>query len=137
MVRQRVLSLNVCTGNYRQFIDNIFDLTETRLSSYVCFANVHMAIEAHQDSHFKIVVNEADLVTPDGKPIALFLRWFRRTPQDRVSGPDVFIDLLREAARRKKSVFFYGSTTDVLQRIVMQARHEFPSLTIAGTCSPP
>jgi len=127
----------VSTGSYRQFIDEIFNLSEQQASSYVCFANVHMVIEAYNNPSFNTVIRNADVVTPDGKPVALFLRFLKKINQVRVCGLDVFPDLLKEAHARNKSVYFYGTTNDILHRISEKAKREFPSLNICGYYSPP
>ena len=50
---------------------------------------------------------------------------------------DLLPALLAEAARRGQSVYFYGTTDDVLQAIVDRAKRELPHLRLVGTCAPP
>jgi N-acetylglucosaminyldiphosphoundecaprenol N-acetyl-beta-D-mannosaminyltransferase len=127
----------ISLGTYSQFIDAIFALAEGLRSSYVCFANVHMVIEAYKDPSFASVINKADLVTPDGKPLTVFLKLFRGVAQERVAGMDVIGDLLRECARRGKSVYFFGTTESVLEAMCRKAMSENPTLRISGHYSPP
>jgi N-acetylglucosaminyldiphosphoundecaprenol N-acetyl-beta-D-mannosaminyltransferase len=96
-----------------------------------------MVVEAHKDPIFNTVVRNADIVTPDGKPVALFMRLFKGIKQERVCGLDIFPDLLREAEQRGKAIFFYGSTDDILQKIKDKASVEYPLLNICGVYSPP
>jgi len=96
-----------------------------------------MVIEAYNDPAFNSVVQQADIVAPDGSPVALFLRFFRKVNQVRVAGLDVFPDLLKEAEARGKSVYFYGTTDDILAKIEEKARREYPALQICGLYSPP
>ncbi|MBT1700353.1 WecB/TagA/CpsF family glycosyltransferase [Fulvivirgaceae bacterium PWU4] len=137
MTRATLFKTQISSGSYRDFIGNIMGLSETRPSSYVCFANVHMITTCYRDEKFNQVVNGADIVAPDGKPIAVWLRLFNRLKQPKISGPDIFPDLLKEAALRQKKVFFYGSTEAVLQKITARAAMEFPALKIAGYYAPP
>lgn len=137
MVKASIFTFSISIGSYKKFIDEIFQLAANQLSSYVCFANVHMTIEAYADNDFNTVVENADIVTPDGQPLALFLRYLKKVNQERVCGMDVFPDLLREAEARGKSIFFYGTTDDVLNKIAEKAKQEFPSLKISGLYSPP
>lgn len=127
----------ISLGTYKQFIDAILALAAGQRSSYVCFANVHMVVEAYKDPEFARVVNQADLVTPDGKPLTVFLRLFRKVAQERVAGMDVIGDLLRECALRGKSVYFYGTTEPVLEAMRRKAMSENPTLRIGGYYSPP
>lgn len=137
MVKEKIFDSYISTGSYQEFIKAAHDLTVRKRSSYVCFANVHMLVEAHNDAAFNDVVNEADLVAPDGRPLSLFLRHFKGIHQDRVCGMDFMPDLLLHAALHKKSVYLYGCTEEVLQAIVARAARELPSLNIYGYYSPP
>jgi len=137
MAKEEVLGSLISIGTYEEMLDELFNLGHLKQSSYVCFANVHMVIEAHRDKSFRKVVNEADIATPDGRPISLFLRFFRKIKQNRVCGMDVLPDLLKRASAEQKSVYFYGSTDSVLQAIRDKATRELPTLQISGMYSPP
>jgi N-acetylglucosaminyldiphosphoundecaprenol N-acetyl-beta-D-mannosaminyltransferase len=135
--RHSILGSAVSTGSYKNFLHEIILLTERRKSSYVCFANVHMLVEASKHADFNEVVNNADIVTPDGKPLSIFLRLFKSLKQDRVCGMDVLPDLLKLAENHNKSVYLYGTTDEILSAVVTKAKKDFPSLRIAGYYSPP
>lgn len=137
MVKENFLTYPISIGSYGRFVDEIFTLAEMKSSSYVCFANVHMTIEAYEDNEFNSIVQNADIVAPDGQPLSLFFKYLKKIDQDRVCGMDLLPDLLREAERRGKSVYFYGTTTDVLNRIEERAKKEYPNLKICGLYSPP
>ncbi|HEX8425475.1 WecB/TagA/CpsF family glycosyltransferase [Hymenobacter sp.] len=135
--KRLVLGTGISTGSPTDFVTTILDQGAARTSAYVCFANVHMLVEAHRDPSFQQVLEEASLVTPDGTPVAAAVGWFHKQPQERVAGMDLVPVLLLEAARRNQSVYFYGTTPEVLQAIVARARRELPTLRIVGTHSPP
>jgi len=137
MVKENIFTFPVSIGSYQKFIDEIFKLSEQKTSSYVCFANVHMVIEAYNDPNFNAVVQNADIVAPDGQPVALFLRRLKKINQVRVAGLDVFPDLLKGAESRNKSVYFYGTTDKILHKIIERARFEYPAIKICGSYSPP
>jgi N-acetylglucosaminyldiphosphoundecaprenol N-acetyl-beta-D-mannosaminyltransferase len=137
MVKENIFTFPISIGSYQKFIDEIFKLSEQKASSYVCFANVHMVVEAYNDPQFNSVVKNADIVTPDGQPIAFFLQRLKKINQERVAGLDVFPDLLKEAELRNKSVFFYGATDEILHMIIDKAKSQFPALKIGGSYSPP
>lgn len=135
--KQLVLDSPIAIGPFNEFVDTILQLGAARSSAYVCCANVHMLVEAHRDASFRQVLAEANLVTPDGGPVASIAGWRSGQPQERVAGMDLLPALLAEAARRGQSVYFYGTTDDVLRAIVDRARRELPALRIGGTCAPP
>jgi N-acetylglucosaminyldiphosphoundecaprenol N-acetyl-beta-D-mannosaminyltransferase len=131
------LSSKISFGNYQSFIDRILDLAKSKSSSYVCVMNVHMLMEAHGNKEFAKVVNEADITTPDGMPLVVGLNNLYDISQQRVAGMDLITSLLTGAEDQKISVYFYGSTNDVLETIIQRCKKDYPNLRIAGSCSPP
>lgn len=137
MEKIKVLQSNISVGTYQQFIDEIFLLVRNKRPAFVCFANVHMIIEAYQDRMFQEILNKAAIVAPDGKPISLFLTHLEKQPQERVCGMDILPDLLREAEILNKSVFFLGGTNELLSLVVQKTQASYPFLKIGGYYSPP
>lgn len=135
--RHQVLGTWISTGPPASFVDAVLQLGAARSSAYVCFANVHMVVEAHRQPDFGRVVNQATVVAPDGSPVAAAVRWFGGPRQERVAGMDALPALLEAAAERGQSVYFYGTTPEVLAALEARARHELPQLRIAGSYSPP
>lgn len=137
MIKQDLISLPLTLGSYQSFIDNISYLGKLKKSSYVCVANVHMCIEAYKDSSFAKVVNSADIVTPDGKPLVFGLNWIYGIKQDKVSGPDLMPSLLKEAEIAGLKIFLYGASPQVLSKVKKHCEKTYPLLNIAGAISPP
>ena len=137
-MRKKIIFNSVISiGTYKSFIEEIISYTHSKAPSYVCFANVHMVVEAYHDKSFRKLINEADLVAPDGRPLSVFLKLSEGINQDRVCGMDILPDLLKQAEVSGKSVYFYGSTEELLKTITQKAKTEFPTLKIAGYYSPP
>ncbi|GGH56552.1 N-acetylglucosaminyldiphosphoundecaprenol N-acetyl-beta-D-mannosaminyltransferase [Filimonas zeae] len=137
MRRQKHLSLKISLGPYSAFIDRIIELAEVRQSSYVCVANVHMLIEAKNDKSFRKALIAADVVTPDGMPLAKALKLLYGIDQDRVAGMDLLPDLLAKAEKEALSVFFYGGSQAMLDKAVKYTEERYPQLNLAGAYSPP
>jgi N-acetylglucosaminyldiphosphoundecaprenol N-acetyl-beta-D-mannosaminyltransferase len=108
-----------------------------RESRYICICNVHSVVTATRDPEFKRAVNNADMATSDGAPIAWALRKLGFPAQQRINGPDLMWRYLREAEEAGQTVYFYGSTRDTLVKLRSTIAREFPGLKVAGTCSPP
>jgi len=135
--RVNLISLNVSIGSYNYVQNWMIQEARQRVSRMVCFANVHMVIEARRNPLIAEAVNNADWVTPDGVPLAWAMRGLHYVKQERVAGMDITASLLEQAARDSVSVFFYGSTPQVLERIRKKCNERFPTLQIAGVLSPP
>ncbi len=74
-----IIGTNVNLLSYSDAARIILDWSIRGESRYVCAANVHMLMEAHDSPEFQTVLNQADLVTPDGMPLVwmIWLLWIQ------------------------------------------------------------
>jgi N-acetylglucosaminyldiphosphoundecaprenol N-acetyl-beta-D-mannosaminyltransferase len=106
-------------------------------SHCVCVANVHMLMEAHDSLDFRNVVNNADLVVPDGVPLVWMMRAKGQHAQQRVYGPTLMLHVLEASVRENLPVGFYGSRPEVLDTLINRMQARFPGLNVAFSCAPP
>lgn len=137
MERKSIINFPITTGNYSSFVSHIVSLAKQKESANVCVANVHMFIEAYKDETFKNIINDATMVTPDGKPLTWVLNYVYGIHQDRVAGMDLLPDLLQQMMLKKLPAFFYGGTPALLEKTEHYLKYAFPDLPIAGMYSPP
>ena len=136
MKKRRILKSFVSAGSFKDFIERILNLPSEKKSSYVCVCNVHMLVESQRDNNFNKILNNADITTPDGMPVAKVLSFKYSVNQERVSGMDLLPVLIKECASKNKSIYFYGSTNKVLDEIKKKVNKEFHKLKTAYK-SPP
>jgi N-acetylglucosaminyldiphosphoundecaprenol N-acetyl-beta-D-mannosaminyltransferase len=136
-VKHKVISLMVSTGSFNNMADEIISLASAAESATVCVANVHMLVEAHQDASFAEVVNNANMVTPDGMPLIWAMRLLHGVKNDRVAGMDLLPRLLSIAAEKSLPVFFYGGSQKMLDATDLYIRQNYSLLKVAGMYSPP
>lgn len=129
---QKVLNSGITALRFNDQIQTMLQWAIARESRTVCVANVHMLMEAYWNQEFANVLDNADLVTPDGMPLVWMMRQMGIRNQDRVAGLDIFLSLCEKAQTQKVSVFLVGSIAPVLDRIRRRLEQEFPNLEIAG-----
>ncbi|MGC1386712.1 MAG: WecB/TagA/CpsF family glycosyltransferase [Steroidobacteraceae bacterium] len=134
---ERVLNASIDVISWSETLQTIHGWASRHESRYICICNVHSVVTATQDSEFERVINEADLATPDGAPIAWMLRRMGFLHQQRINGPDLMLKYCEQAALRGESVFLYGGTPETLRRLQPALRERFPALKVAGAISPP
>jgi len=137
MRSKKLLNVNYTLGPYRSFVDKMIELAHAKRSTYVCVSAVHMFIEAYKDESFAAILNKAEMVTPDGKPLTWALRFLYGIKQDRVAGMDLLPNLLSEAENQNLPVAFYGGTDNMLEKTKEHITKKYPNLVIAKMYSPP
>ncbi len=136
-IRKRVVSLDVSVIGYQQAIDKVIELGKAHISSYACFLNVHMTIEAKNSPEFQEMVNKATFTFADGMPLVFALRILYGIRQDRIAGMDFMRDILQAGNKEQISIFLLGSTPDVLNGLKSYLNTNFPNIKLAGSLSPP
>jgi N-acetylglucosaminyldiphosphoundecaprenol N-acetyl-beta-D-mannosaminyltransferase len=134
---QTIISLNISDLTYRETANKIIELATSRIPSYVCFANVHMTIEATDDTNFAQMVNNANLVCADGMPLVKAVKLKYSKTIERVAGMDMMPTLINMCEKNNLSVFFWGTTDEILEKIKQRIGVENPNLKISGMFSPP
>ena len=129
--------MKVSHTDYGHASNLIISWAEQRLSRYVCVATVNNVMEAYDSSAFRRVMNEADLVTPDGMPVVWALKSLGHRAATRVYGPDLTPIVLNKAAKTGIPVGFYGAAPEVLELLVERIRNAYPALKIVYVFSPP
>jgi len=120
-----------------QALERIARWAAGRESRYVCITNAHSVVTGSQDPAFGQVLREADMVTPDGAPVAWMMRRQGVAGQQRINGPDLMWRYCEQAAARGESIYLYGGTDETLVLLQKRLAEAFPGLRIAGAVSPP
>jgi len=135
--RRQILGVRVDATNYPEATRRIVEWARNSRSCYVCCAAVNNIMEARRSPDYKIVMEQADLVTSDGMPLVWMLRWLGARSATRVYGPDLTPLVLKAAADAGVPVAFYGGTQAVLARLVSLVTRRFPRLRVAYAEAPP
>ncbi len=133
---KQVIDLQVSTLTYDQVLDSVFSLAESRMPSYVCFANAHMVVEAHLSKKIADSVNNATIVTSDGMSVVMALKYLHRVNQDRTAGMDMIYDLIGGAEKNNLSVFLFGTEQTTIESFVKKAKLQYKNINIAGALAP-
>jgi N-acetylglucosaminyldiphosphoundecaprenol N-acetyl-beta-D-mannosaminyltransferase len=132
-----ILGVRVDATTYERAVDAVCSCAVEGSSRYVCVATVNNVMEAYDSPEFAKVMNEADLVTPDGMPLVWGLRLLAGKPATRVYGPDLALAVLERAAQAGIPVGFYGASEAVLHRLLEEVARRFPRLKTVYWHSPP
>lgn len=100
--------------------------------------NPHSYVEARRNEASRRALSSADVLIPDGVGVVLGSRLLGVAVSERVSGPDIFLGLMRSLNEAGgKSVYFLGSTEENLAQIRRRVAKEFPGIRWAGSYAPP
>ena len=136
-VTTTILDTRIDALSWEQLLGRIVRWAQAGQSRMICLCNVHSVVTAKHDAAMANALKRADLNLPDGAPIAWLMRQRSWPEQQRLSGPDLMWQLMREAEKLQLSVFLMGATPATLGRLRGVLSNAFPRLMIAGSLSPP
>lgn len=104
---------------------------------YVAVTGMHGVTEAQYGSDFKLILNSADMVVPDGMPLVWIGRSRGYQLKRRVYGPELMLTFFDTTADKPYRHFLYGGAPGIPERLAAILHQRFPQAIIAGTFSPP
>ncbi|MER9343896.1 WecB/TagA/CpsF family glycosyltransferase [Mesorhizobium sp. M0601] len=137
VVREQVLGVPVHALGLAQAVNCVFDWALRRESRTVFLCNAHSVVTARRNRAHAEAMDSADLVAPDGAPVAWMLRRQGHADQPRIAGPDLMWICCRRASELGSAMFLYGGSPGTLQRLEQCIRTEFAGINIVGSYSPP
>lgn len=132
-----ILGVNIAVTNMEKTVSSIRDNLDKWRGKYICVANVHTTVMAHENEDYRKIQNESVIALPDGGPLSSYSRRKGRKEAKRVTGPDLMKELLLRSNEYGWRHFFYGSTQQTLDMLKEKIEKDYPGATVAGMISPP
>jgi len=113
------------------YVGWLIDQVQEGKGAHVVTLNAEMALLAERDNAVRTVLQQADLVIPDGAGVVLALRFQGHSVQ-RSPGIELGEALIR-AAQHIGPVFFYGGKPAVLEAATLHWQQKLPNLNLVGS----
>lgn len=136
-LKAKVLTMSVDVIQLSEVINKTASWLADDSGKYICVSNVHMCIETYISSEFAAVVNQADLVVPDGRPIYWAQRLLGFSEGEQIRGMDLTLELCQYAAEQGLKVGFYGGSLTAVSAMKRRLLNQYPGLNIVIAESPP
>jgi len=108
---------------------------ERKPARFIAVTGMHGVMESRQSAEFRHVLNDADLVVPDGMSLVWAGRRLGVYLARRVYGPELMETFLRQTGSRY-SHFLYGGAPGVAEKLAHQLEERFGT-RVAGVYCPP
>lgn len=115
----------------------VMEALEAKRKGYVCVTGVHGLTEAYESQEFREILRRALLVTPDGMPLTWIGWWKGFRDMNRVYGPDLMLEVMRQGVAKGRTHFLYGGAPGVADQLKTSLEQQVPGVKIAGTFCPP
>lgn len=132
-VRRELLGMPVDAFTMSQAVARCVEAVEHRRYASIAVLNAAKVVWMRRDSALREAVTSCDVLLADGQSVVWASRLLRAPLPERVSGIDLFMELLSEAERRGYRVYFIGARPEVLTKMLRVVGERFPGLIVAGS----
>jgi N-acetylglucosaminyldiphosphoundecaprenol N-acetyl-beta-D-mannosaminyltransferase len=135
--KANVLGVSIDAINMSQALARVEEELASKRKGYVCFAGVHGVMEAQRNPDLADIFAGAALVVPDGMPTVWVGRQQGHTRMERVTGPDLMLELFKRDEFRNRTHFLCGGKEGVAHELRDELQKRFPRIQIVGCYTPP
>ena len=124
--------------NLKDAVNDIISFTASEKASYICVANVHMCMEAYDCEKFRDIVNNANLVIADGRPIFWAQKILGYKQAKQIRGQGLMTELCHHSELLNLRIGLYGGhNKEILDKVTNELLKLFPKINISYQFSPP
>ncbi len=131
-MRQQVLGCAVDNLSMAETLARVGELIASGRPHQHVVINVDKVVKAARDPALARIIEHCDLINADGMPVVWASRLLGRPLKERVTGVDLFFELMVCAEQRGWRVYFLGAREPVIAETVRRAQLAHPRLQVAG-----
>ncbi|MEF2968050.1 WecB/TagA/CpsF family glycosyltransferase [Paenibacillus sp. M1] len=127
-----VFGISVCKWGMNDTLAHVAGMVESGKPHQIITANPIMIMAALEDPAYKKIMQDAELVIPDGTGLVWAAQKAGDPVTERVAGFDLLHELMKEGERRHWKVYLLGSTPEVIQEASRRLSIQYPGTEIVG-----
>ena len=132
-----IFKTNINVTNMSDTIKYIGGHLDDLRGKYICVSNVHTTVMSYENEEYRKIQNGAAMALPDGAPLSSYSRRKGYKQAQRVTGPDLMLELFAISKEKGYRHYFYGATEETLQSMKEVLERDYPGIQIAGMYAPP
>lgn len=137
MEKQALLNTYINDVTMPETVASIERMIKDGKKSYVVAINVDVVIKIENDTYLKQVVDDADMVLVDGKPLVWISKLYGKPLKAKISGSDLVPLLCEVAAQKGYTLFIIGGRDGIADQAKKKLEAKLPGIQIVGTYAPP
>ena len=137
MKKQPLLNTYINNVTMSETIEEIEKMIASDKKCYVVPINTDVVMKIENDAYLKEIVDSADMVLVDGKPLVWISKMHKSPLKAKISGSDLVPLLCGAAAEKHYSIFIIGGKDGVAEQAKKRLQEQHPGIQIVGTYAPP
>lgn len=125
----KLLGFNIDTFNFQEAVDFANQLVEEKKGGQVVTINPEMIEYGLKNPEFAAILNNADLVIPDGVGVKIGLK-IKGVNAPRIAGIEFSHKMIEECSKKGFSVCLIGAKPQIIEKAAQNLKTEFENLNI-------
>ena len=130
--RFNILNTYVNSLSMEETIAEVENIIKSRNITQHVVINASKVNLMEDDERLREIVNSCPLINADGASIVWAAKKLGVPLQERVTGIDLFHELIKLAAKRGYRIYLFGAKQEVVQQVKQILEEKYPTLQIAG-----
>lgn len=131
-MKKDILGLKIDDVTMEEALDIALGFTHSEKPKTVYTPNAEIAMTALEDKEFLNLLNQGDLVIPDGAGVVLASKIIKNPVRQKVAGFDLCSNMLKDPKFNGKTFFFFGAKPNVAEKAVDKMKALNPDLQVVG-----
>lgn len=127
-----ILGVPFSTLSFDDTVSLILEWMESSTPRQVVTANPEIVMRAREDARLRTILQQADLITPDGIGAVYAIRLMGHSMEGRVTGADMLPHLLDHANRKRWTVYILGASPESFRRALVNLTGLYPDVSFQG-----
>lgn len=132
MKKVEILGVKVDSVTMEEATRTACGFIEGKTPKMIATANAEMIMNAVSDEELFKILNEADLVVPDGAGTVWAANYLGCEMKERVAGYDLAQSLMALSVKFGFKIYFFGSAPTVAEKAKAKAEELYPGIKIVG-----
>ena len=117
-------------------VEEVCTLLNSKKNLKVAICNSNTLVQSVKNLNIKKVINEFDIKTPDGYPVAKARSYLKNSPFERADGYKVFLKTIEAGLESNTKHFFFGSSKVITDKMCKKLKEKYPTINIIGVFNP-
>lgn len=132
MKTQKILGFDFVNATNEEFQQTLINLIDQKKNTFIVTANPEIVMYARSHPNFASLIKKANYITPDGIGIIYAGKQLKAPLNERITGYDTFLYLLKKANEKGLKILFYGAKPEVIALLKEKVEKEYPKIQIVG-----
>ncbi|MDR6553627.1 WecB/TagA/CpsF family glycosyltransferase [Paenibacillus qinlingensis] len=128
----RIYGVPISKMSMKQTVDYLSKVIEVKQPHQVITANPIMVMAAQDDPSYLKMMQQAELIVPDGTGVVWAAARVGQPVAERVPGYDLIHELMKVGEKKDWKVYLLGASNEVIQAAADKIRSTYPKVKLVG-----